>query len=101
MVMCLSVLPPLGDCSSSLLLGETFRCCCCCCRGIGAGGGDGSSDGGVMGAWDGGGAYLGVLEWKKDRMESWAGFMVGRDMMAERETETETDGETAKTGEPS
>lgn len=37
-----------------------------------------------MGAWDGGGAYLGVLEWKKERMDSWAGFMVGRDMMVER-----------------
>lgn len=45
-------------------------------------GGVDEEPGGLADLEDGGGAYLGVLAWKKDRMESWAGFDDGRDMMA-------------------
>ena len=29
----------------------------------------------------GGGAYCGLLDWKKERMEDWAGLVVGKDMV--------------------
>jgi hypothetical protein len=33
------------------------------------------------GDWPGGGAYFGVLVVKKERMDGWMGFVVGRDMV--------------------
>lgn len=46
-------------------------------------GGRGAAPGGLAGPDDGGGAYFGVLAWKKDRIESWAGFDDGRDMVTD------------------